>query len=274
MKLRIVAPRRGAAWVHQGFGVFLKRPLAFTGLFILFMLLGQVLMLFGLVGALLVFSVMPLASLGFMIATRHALQGRFPAPAAFIEPLRSGAPRRRGQIRLGLAYAVCAMVVFWIADALVGPAFEQLQEAVRSGNTGPGELEPLLSDGGLLTGMLWLLGAGGLLAVPFWHAPALVHWGDQEAAKALFSSTVAWWRNKGALVVYSLTWLGVVMLFALVSNLLVALFGQPQLMVLLITPGMLMISTAFYASLYFTFADSFEPPDDAAAPLTPPTETP
>jgi hypothetical protein len=38
--------------------------------------------------------------------------------------------------------------------------------------------------------------------VPFWHAPGLVHWGSQGVGQALFSSTLAVWRCRGAFVVY------------------------------------------------------------------------
>ena len=69
-------------------------------------------------------------------------------------------------------------------------------------------------------GLLLRFGLLGLLSVPFWHAPALVHWDAQGAAKSLFFSTIAVWRNKGAFIVYSLAWLGVFMLLRLVANLL------------------------------------------------------
>jgi hypothetical protein len=270
MKLQIVTARQGALWVREGFRIFLRRPLGFTGLFILFMLTGQLLMLLGTAGALAVFAMMPLVSLGFMVATQQALQGRFPGPRAFVEALRAGATQRREHLKLGLVYAAALSIVFWIGDAIGGQALDAVRQAVAAGKTSPEELQPLLSDPSLQWGMFWTLAGGALLSLPFWHAPALVHWGGQPWAKALFFSTVAWWRNKGALLVYSLTWFGATMLFTLVASLVVAVLGTPQLMVLLVTPAMLMISTAFYASLYFTFADCFEPPSDASAPLPPP----
>jgi len=105
-------------------------------------------------------------------------------------------------------------------------------------------------------------GLAGLLSVPFWHAPALVHWGRHGVGKALFSSTVAVWRNRGAFAVYSLVWFAVIMLFALLANLVFGLLGQTQLVALAAMPASLIFSTVFYASLYFTFTDCFAP--DAA----------
>jgi hypothetical protein len=98
-----------------------------------------------------------------------------------------------------------------------------------------------------------------LLSVPFWHAPALVHWGGQAAAQALFSSTLALWRNKGAFVVYSLTWAALVVVFAVSVGLVGMVLGSREFASFLVMPGVLVISTAFYVSLLFTFNDCFGP---------------
>ena len=106
--------------------------------------------------------------------------------------------------------------------------------------------------------MLLRFGLAGLLSVPFWHAPALVHWGGQPAAKALFFSLMACWRNRGAFFVYALTWAAVILLFAVVANLLFAMLGHIQWMAAAAMPASLVFSTVFYVSLYFTFADCFD----------------
>ena len=100
---------------------------------------------------------------------------------------------------------------------------------------------------------------------------ALVHWGAQGVAQSLFSSTVAMWRNKGAFVVFSLAWLGVVLSLGVAANLIAALLGQAQLVTLLAMPASLLLSTVFYTSLYFTFADCFVDGDEASS-STPPTD--
>lgn len=248
MKLKLVPARQGAAWVRQGLAIFFRRPLAYCLLFVLYLLVAPVLM----------FVVAPLASLAFMIATQQALQGRFPMPGVFIEPLRAGRAQRWAHLQLGVVYAAGITLVFWLGDMIGGQAFEALREAVGAGRTTPQELEPLLASSKLQLGWLTLVGGIALLAVPFWHAPALVHWGGLSAAKSLFFSTVACWRNKGALAVFSLAWVAVILLFAIISTTVFALLGVPQIAFAAITPAMLMLSAAFYASLFFTFADSFE----------------
>ena len=100
----------------------------------------------------------------------------------------------------------------------------------------------------------WL---GTLLSVVFWHAPALVHWGGQGVAQALFSSTVAVWRSKGAFFVYGLTWLAIVMVFGASVALVFGLLGARAVGSFLALPAGLLFSTVFYVSLIFTFHDSF-----------------
>jgi hypothetical protein len=259
MKLQLVAPRQGALWVRNGFRIFARRPLGFCMLFIAYLITGQVLMLLWPVGPLLLFALVPLASLGFMIATRGALEGRFPLPSVFIDPLRGGRPALRSQLLLCAIYSASITLVVWLTDAIAGSEFDAFQKALSSGTATPEILGPLVSDPSLQAGVLLFLGLTSALSVPFWYAPALVHWGGQGWAKSLFFSTMACWRNKGALTVYALTWAGVIVLFALLSNLVFALLDMPKLVVMAATPAALVFSTVFYASLYFTFADCFEP---------------
>jgi len=255
MRLKLIPARQGALWVRQGLRIFFRRPLAFCMLFLIYMLIGPVVM----------FAVAPLATVAFMIATRQALQGRAPMPSVYIEPLQVSRAQRWAQLQLGIGYAIGIALVFWLGDAVGGRAFDALREAVAAGKSSPQELEPLLSDPDLQLGWLLLAGGLALLSVPFWHAPALVHWGAHPAAKALFFSTVACWRNKWAFAVYSLGWGAVIIVFAMISTTVFALLGMPQVAFAAVTPAMLMLSAAFYASLYFTFADSFEIPDDVSA---------
>jgi len=255
MKLKLVPARQGMLWVRQGLRIFFKRPLAFCVLFLIYMLIGPVVM----------FAVAPLATVAFMIATRQTLAGRTPLPTVYIEPLQASRNQRWAQLQLAFIYAIGVALVFWLGDSVGGRAFDAVRDAVASGKNSPQDLEPLLSDPSLQLGWLLLASGLALLSVPFWHAPALVHWGAHPAGKALFFSTVACWRNKWAFAVYTLAWGIVIMVFALLSTTVFALLGVPQLAFAAVTPAMLMLSAAFYASLYFSFADSFEIPDDAPA---------
>ena len=268
MKLRLVPASRGVLWVRQGFAVFFKQPLGFAALFATFMFVLFLALLLPMVGSLLLLAMLPLASLGFMIGTRQALDGRFPLPRVFIEPLQQGRSAQAAMLQLGVLYALATALIMWLSDAVDGGALDRAMQALGSSKTTAEETQAALSDGRLQAGLLLRFGLAGLLSVPFWHAPALVHWGGHPALKSLFFSLVACWRNRGAFALYALTWTAVILVFAVLVNLLFAIFGQTQMMALAAMPASLIFSTVFYASLYFTFADCFEagsaePPDSS-----------
>ena len=258
MKFQSVPASRGAQWVRQGFAIFFKQPLGFAGLFAAFLFVLFVSMLLPLVGSLVLLAVLPLASLGFMIGTRMALAGRFPLPRVFIDPLRNGRTRRVAMVQLGVLYALATALIMWLSDVVDGGALDALMQTLSNSKAAPDAVQEQLSNGRLQAGLLLRFGLAGLLSVPFWHAPALVHWGEQTAGKALFFSLMACWRNRGAFTVYALSWTAVILLFAVLANVLFALLGQIQLMAVMAMPASLIFSTVFYASLYFTFADCFE----------------
>lgn len=267
MRLQYVSAATGAAWVRRGFQAFAKQPLAFSGLFAAFLFLVFVLTLLPVIGPLLLLALLPLGSLGFMIATRQSLGGQLPLPRVFVEPLRGGARRTRAMLVLGVVYAIGSVAIITLSEWADGGALESLMDLLADGKATPDVVAERLADGRLQLGLVMRFGLAGLLSVPYWHAPALVHWGEQGAAQSLFSSTVAMWRNKGAFTVFALVWLAVVLCFGVAANLVAALLGQAQLVALLAMPASLLLSTVFYTSLYFSFADCFVDGDDASPPL-------
>lgn len=271
MKLQIVPASRGAQWVRQGFAVFFSRPLAFMGLFGLWLLGTLVAQLLPWIGFLLVWGTLPLVTLGFMLATQQALQGRFPTLKVFVLPLQGPPQQKRALWQLGAIYAAAMLVVALVYVWIDGGRFQTaMQAAMASGKASPESLEALFADDRVQLSLLWITAAISLLSVPFWHAPALVYWGGQPAAKALFFSTVACWRNKGAFAVYVLTGAGALTALAFAAALLMLLLGQPGLAVLVIPPLGFAFYAVFYASLFFTFVDCFEMPS-AAPTLEEPT---
>ncbi|MDB5817843.1 MAG: hypothetical protein JWQ11_1483 [Rhizobacter sp.] len=273
MKLHTVPARQGVQWVRHGFTIFFRRPLAFSGMFAAFIFGVLLLMLVPFVGPLLLLALLPLMSLAFMLATHTAMRGLFPAPTLFALPLRSGRSRLQSQIKLGLIYAGLTVIVMWLGDLLDGGTFDALQDAMSGGDATSDKLAELMSDGRLQFGMLARLTLASLLSVPFWHAPALVHWGDVSVGKALFASTVACWRNRGAFTWYALTWAGLIVIFGLLANVLFALLGRPELIAIAATSGGLLFTTVFYTSLYFTFASCFGAPVKVEPSTSPPPTT-
>ncbi len=258
MKLLTVPASRGVLWVRSGFRVFFAKPLAFSALFAAFLFGALLLLLVPLAGALLMLAALPLVSQGFMLATKGALAGQTPMASVFLEPVRGRRPQAIVMLKIGLIYAACSLFIMWLSDWVDGGTFNALQEAMTSKTADTERLDVLLADPRLSAGMLLRLTLASCLALPFWHAPALVHWEGQGAAQALFSSTIACWRNKGAFTVYALTWSVLIVLFGVLVNSVFILLGAPKLVPIAAMAGGLMFSTVFYASLYFTFSDCFE----------------
>ncbi len=261
LRLHPVAPRQGWQWIRQGFALWAKRPLAFVGLFVFF-LVGVLLLMVAvpLVGGVLGLATLPMLTLGFMIATHSALQNRPVHVLQFVEGLRHpDAARRRAQWLLCAAYAIGSMIVITLSDWVDGGTFDQLERVLSQPRPGVNaeEVAALLADPRLIWGMIIRVGLAGALSIPYWHAPALVHWGGQGALQALFSSTLALWRARGAFGLYFIGWTGIALAVSLTVVLLAALTGLREAVGVLTMPIGLVLSAAFYVSLWFTFADCF-----------------
>jgi hypothetical protein len=253
--LQTLPPRQGVAWVQRGFALFLRRPMGFTLLFLSFLFVALFVMSLPVVGPVVVMMALPLLSLAFMVATRGALGGKPVHPGQYVELIggRQKA-RRRELIKLCIVYGLATALIAGLCDWVDGGRFEQLHVEMMVEGGEPGVL---LADARLQFGLLLRVGLTTLLALPFWHAPALVWWAQQGAAQSLFSSWVACWRNRGALLVYGLTWFALVVGFTLLASTVFALLGARELTGVAALPGGLMFSCAFYVSLYNTFSDSF-----------------
>lgn len=257
LHLQSVPARNGALWVRHGLKVLQRRPLALMGLMAAFLLCSGLVVALPFVGPFLMLAALPLVSLAFMLATHQVLQNQTPTLAIFAQPLQLTPQRRNTQLMLGSAYALCTVLIMMLSNWLDGGSFAAMQELLSQQEVDEKALEAALANPKLLTGMLSRFGLAALLSIPFWHAPALVHWGGQGAAQALFSSTLGVWRNKGAFALSALIWATLLMVASSALSLLVAVLGLGRLMPLLAMPLFLAISAAFYGSLYFTFIDCF-----------------
>jgi hypothetical protein len=255
--LKSVPAARGPRWIGDAFRLYARRPLAFTALFVVFLFAALLVAQVPLLGGLVQMMSLPLLSLGFMIAGQSALLGGPVRPTQFIEPLRGDPVKRRALLVMCAIYGVAALAILLLADTVSNSAWARLQGLIARGEAAQTEIDALLSEPGVGAAVLLAGVLGSLLSVPFWHAPALVHWGGQGVRQALFSSTVALWRSKAAFFTYMLAWLGVMMMFGLVTAVVFALIGAPQLAGVIGIPAGLVFSAVFYISVLFTFNDSF-----------------
>ena len=272
MKLKSVPANQGLLWAQLGVRTFLRRPIAFAALLGAFVLAAFGAALVPFIGPLIGLAMLPLVTLGFMLASRIVIEGGVPTPMVYVVPLRAERSRVVSLLWLGAVYAAATFAALWISGIVDGGALAGLMQPVPDGQNPADVVAKRLAEPGLLAGLALRLGLTGLLSVPFWHAPALVFWDGQRVAQSLFSSTLACWRNRGAFFVYALAWFAFVMMFGMAASLVFALFGSPEMFAVAGVPISLMITTVFYASLYFTFADSFTSNGDTAAlPVTNPS---
>ncbi len=267
LRLRPVAASRGQAWLREGFRAYFRHPLGYGVLFFAFLLTSAVLGSMPLLGPWLATSLLPLLSLVFMVATQDVQQGR-PVSLAHWFALWREPPRRLRTLLLlcaayGLVVSAIVAFAFWNGGEELKQAFKPLAKAQSTAQ----DMMEVFGSAAVarLANTITLLVA--LVSVPYWHALALVRWGGQGAFQALFSSTVALWRTRGAVLMYGLSWIGCTLLGSLLAGLLSALLAAAGGGALALLPGlliMLALSAAFYASLWFMFIDTFAP-DEAAA---------
>jgi len=126
MKLNIVPARTGLVWVKLGITTFFRQPLAFAGLFFMFMALMSVATLVPFVGSALALTLLPAATLGLMAATLEASKGKFPMPTILISAFRAGRERMRAMLTLGAFYAVGFLAIMGISTLFDGGKFARL----------------------------------------------------------------------------------------------------------------------------------------------------
>jgi hypothetical protein len=210
------------------------------------------------IGFVLAMMLLPAATLGLMVATREATGGQFPMPLVLLAAFRAGRKQARAMLLLGGLYALGFLATMGVSSLVDGGDFAR----VYLGGTTPTRemiLEPAFQ------GAMWVfVGLHLPLSLMFWHAPALVHWHAFSPFKSLFFSLFACLRNFWAYAVFGLMWLAVLTLMVAGVTSIGALLGKPDLAGDLLFPALLLLASMFFTSLYFTFRDTFEPPQSDA----------
>ncbi len=256
MSLQSVHAREGVAWIQQAFALFMKHPIGFAGLFSASMLVMMLVMLMPVVGVLFVLMAVPWLSLGFMQASRLAMDGKVPLVSIFFLPLRTKPSRVRALLLLGASYLAAAFVMVLLANWLDGGALAELVQKSVEAN---GDAQQLILNPEFQSAVALRLGMSAVLAIPFWHAPPLVYWGAQPVGRAVVFSLMAMWRNRMAFVVYALAWALVLMVLALTCSVILDAAGLSALLPVVSLIFMTVLSTVFYISTYFSFAGCFWP---------------
>lgn len=263
MKLNIVPAAAGPRWVRQGMRVFFRRPLAVAGLFFMFLALTALLSWLPLVGNVVALALVPAATAGLMAAAREVDAGRFPMPGLLFIGFRSGPVKARAMLVLGALYAALVLLLIALAALMDDGRLAQMLSSSGGSITREMLTDPAVQDA-LRSSMNSITLASALylpISVLFWHAPALVLWHQVPVVKSLFFSTVAVLRNAGAYLLYGVAWVGVTLAGWALLLTVSALLGNLNVAVSGMFPLSLTIAAMFYASLWFTFSDSFSDAD-------------
>jgi hypothetical protein len=260
MKLHIVPAKQGLVWVQQGIRTFWRQPLAFTGLFFLFMAWVSLASMLPVVGNVLALVLLPAMTLGLMAATAVAEQGKFPMPGILLVAFRNGQAGVKDMLLLGGLYALGFIGVMGISTLLDGGLFAGVY-LMGAPITAEKVNNPAFQNAMWLAMALYLP-----LSMMFWHAPALLHWHGVPPVKSLFFSLVACWRNLGAFMVYTLAWLGVFLSAGMVVLFVLSLLGDQSLAETALTPVALLMAAMFFTSIYFSVRDCFETAPEAEQP--------
>ena len=253
MKLRKVNAATGFEWVKLGIRTFMRQPLAISGLFFMFMAAVTLLSVIPILGTAIAVVLTPAINLGLMAASREATLGRFPMPSLLISAFRGSRERARAMLILGGLYGASLLLTLGVA-MLLGP---ELPPPDPELGVTPEMIAAILNSPGLWLAMLVYVP----VSMMFWHAPALVHWHGVSPVKSLFFSLLACWTNRSALLLYLAAWMGVIMAGAMVISLIGGVIGGASALSMILYPSALFMASMFYASIYFTFQDSFETAD-------------
>ena len=244
---------RGAFWLAAGFKLYRRNPPLLTTLTLGYMLIVFAFGMLQPVGQFILPLILPaltvLLANGFRALDLGNSKG-FPA-AALIEGL---AEHRGALLRLGFLHLAGTLAVLALNFLLAG--------GKSSVSPGSGD------ETAQLIQLLSLMALYSPLLLAFWFAPLLTTWEGLTAAKSLFFSFVAAWRNWRAFLVYGLA---VMLVGALLPALILFIASMISktlvevLAVALYTLLFLVFTPVLMTSAYLSYRDVFiQAPDGAS----------
>jgi hypothetical protein len=274
LRLHQLPWQQGLRWALEGGHAFRQQPLALMSLLTMMLLIAMLLGAVPILGGLVSFAMVPMLSLVYMVAVaqreRGVVSGEPTHPMLALSTLaRRGGARWKTLATLCAAYTLAALAVMTLAMSVSDGAFDRLAALQGSplSKAMETELMRVAMSAGFRQWMTTLLVGFAALSLLFWHAAALIWWGNQGVRRALVFSLVALWRNAGAYLTY-----GVVMsVVGIVIVTLVALLTRVFLITTLAGTFVTVVTVAllvwFYASQWASFCDTFGVREALGEPL-------
>lgn len=250
----------GWRWVRDGFGLLRRQPVALLAITFLNLMLLSLSVLIPLFGPVAPLVLTPPLMVGIMHAMRATDANQTPSPALLFAGFRDASGNAwQPLLLLGAFNAAATLIALGLAALADGGTLMKLATGQMRAD------ESLVDETSLVYSAIVFVLLYTPVQMALWYAPLLTAWHGVPPFKALFFSFVAVLRNKGAFLVFALSWFGLALVASFVVRVLDALLGEsPVLLSMLLSPLSLILITAVYCSFWPTYRDAV-----AAAELWP-----
>jgi hypothetical protein len=248
-----VPARHGWFWLVRGFFLFRKNPAMWTLLVFTYWILIALVNQIPKAGPLVATLFLPAFSVSFMAMCAELDRNGPLRPVLLFAGFRKQLPTL---LSIGGLYLLAIMLVLGIS------ALADAGALANWAIYGTAPSATALRDGSLFGALILAAIAGVPVVMAFWFAPVLAAWEAMGAAKALFFSFFAGWRNWRAFLFYGalLALAGAVLSVALLTA-AVMLREHPRLLRLGMIAAVLTTMPTLYGSFYAAYRDIF--PQDA-----------
>jgi len=218
MEILQINAKDGWKWIKDGFSIFQKAPLVWSGIFFVYLLISLSLyFLLPLIGLVLFYLVDPLFVAGFMLACSVVSSNQEIHISHLFAAFKQKASRF---VTIGGINLVGRMMIVGVMGLLfVNSGYDAYLIKIEQGDFGW-----LFSSDVELSVFAWLIMLG-LLMLPlymaYWFSPALVEFDDLEPFDAVLLSILGCIRNVKAFLIYGLSFV----LVSLGALLVVAIIG-------------------------------------------------
>jgi len=254
-----LSPSAGWQWIHAGWYLFRKQPMALFSWAMFVTLLLIIGTIAAPIGPIFFIALMPSITYVTLSISRDVQAGRHLGPRQWLEPLRQPGLFKK-LFLLGLLYvAICLGIGFLVFLPFAGELSTAMQTLADSQ-----EVAPLIEA--VRTPMILFAILYFILAALFWYSPVLIGWHGTSIVQSLFFSAIACWRNKLAFLVYGIAWAAIFYMVDFIMGALVSIGVSMDLAATLQVPVNIAIGSILYASFYPTYISVFGQSSETAAP--------
>lgn len=251
MRAQALPAAAGWRWLWTGFAIFRRNPPLLSFLVVAYWFSVLFLNVLPVIGPLAASLAIPGLSVGLMQAARNADRGAGVTPGMLFGSFRDNP---RTLLALGALYLCCTLGALGLSALVDGG------ELVRFLLADSRAERAVFEESDFTLALLFVAALLVPVMMAWWFAPVLAAWHRLTLGKALFFSFIACWMNWRPFVAYGLALLVVVGIApAVLLGILLLLFpGAGQFMTALVmTPMLLIVAPAVFASFYAGYRDIF-----------------